>query len=56
MLETHLCIRKKDRSNLVNGFCRTFLRRHKEMRSEPQLRLPLWESVSALPLEKTKIA
>jgi DNA-binding transcriptional LysR family regulator len=56
MLETHLCIRKEDRSNLVNAFCRTFLRKHKEMRAEPQLRLPLWEDISAVPLEKTKIA
>lgn len=56
MLETHLCIRKEDRSNLVNAFCRAFLRKHKEMRAEPQLRLPLWESSSAVPLEKTKIA
>jgi hypothetical protein len=52
VLETHLCIRKEDCSNLVNAFCRTFLRKHKEMRAEPQLKLPLWESTSAVPLDK----
>jgi hypothetical protein len=56
LLETHLCIRNEDRSNLVNAFCRTFLRKHKEMHAEPQLKLPLWESNSAVPLENTKIA
>jgi hypothetical protein len=56
MLETHLCIRKEDRSNLVNAFCRSFLRKHKEMRAEPQLGLPLRESINTVPLEITKIA
>jgi len=56
MLETHLCIRKKDRSNLVNAFCRTFLRRHKEMRFEPQLRLPLSDGRSVVPFQNTEIA
>jgi hypothetical protein len=56
MLETHLCIRKKDRSNLVNAFCRAFLRKHREMRAEPQLRLPLWDGPSVVPFQNTKIA